>query len=245
MNDDVKTLDGWGRVIRRARSEELPFKDALSPPMSPIVDGMKLAVHYSPPIRDWQISPPRNTLVDLSSFNAQVLSRQPGYYPMGPVPRTGGAAFLDSGDYITNQLCVKSVLTGHLVRIFVQDDPSLPGGITFDHCNVGDGESRRPADFQIWYNGAGTVRLKGTSRICCTIYAPHANLEIGPGVLFEGAIVCKNVHLTGGLIFFDKDLGKISDWRHMSRPTTQPPVGYVHRVHNGVLEILHDLSQNH
>ena len=76
------------------------------------------------------------------------------------------------------------------------------------------GNMHRPADFQFWYNGTGPIRLKGRSHISCVIYAPHATVEIGgPDLEFEGAIVCKDVHFTGGLIFFDKDLLKISDWR--------------------------------
>lgn len=207
---DVRTITGFRTVIRPASSGQLPFEDAPSPPIKPIVDGMSV---ISAPSNqggiDRRIEPPPNSLVDLSSVNALILSRQHGIYNRGEVLNLG------PGDYITNQLCNTTHLysAGHeksAVRIFVQDEPNVPRGIVLDNCRVGD--SQHPANFKIWYNGTGPIRIKGRSRVACVIYAPHADLEIGPDVLFEGAMVCRNVHVEGGLIFFDTDLRKVTDW---------------------------------
>jgi len=213
---DVRTITSSRVVVQKGQPDELPFKEPLSPPNEPIADGMKLAKntnHFGLASNPLKIEPPPNTLVDLSSVNALILSRQSGMHS-----GSSDIVTLGSGDYITNQLN-NNTLLGSLgeqnrpVRIFVQDERGIPGGINIDNGWIGNGTNQHPGDFQIWYNGTGPVKLGGRSLICSIIYAPHATVEIGPEVKFEGAIVCRSVHIKGGLIFFDTDLRKISDWR--------------------------------
>jgi len=163
---DVRTITGSGTEIRRASPEQIPFHDALPPPAKPILDGMNLVSNPSNPGGiDRCIEPPPNTLVDLSSVNTAILSRQPGAWARGQVLNLG------PGDYITNYLWnttrlyssghniaanAKSIagtfVQGHSmdptavtcpghtkteVRIFVQDESSVTRGITFDNCLVG------------------------------------------------------------------------------------------------------------
>jgi len=208
-SNDPEMLTRTFSVMQTADPKLHPLKEALIPEKAPIVQG---AIGLKD--RSWtpshQIAHPANCLVDISALSASILSLP---HEILSQSKEFGLIDVANGDYVTNQLTLRTQLTHSnpgRVRIFVRDEPGLAKGITVDHGSI----NSKPADFQIWYNGTGTIELTGRSSLSCIIYAPHAYVDIGPEVSLKGAIVCRYARIDqGGSLFFDRDLKSITDWR--------------------------------
>ena len=197
-NFGKEILADW-RIFESAKTKE--FKPGLLPQEEPIVDGFNLIKPYHFFTNHGEIIAPIDQLVDLSRVNS-----------FGDF--TPDVLHLNGGDYITTNLTVSNrhrlvnATHNQRVRIFVQDQ-DLKKGIIVSNGEIA---ANHPADLQIWYNGTGKIKFKGTSRITAVIYAPNADLEIEKDVMFRGAIVCRNAMITGGFIRYDEDLRSIKDW---------------------------------
>lgn len=120
----------------------------------------------------------------------------------GAMKFSTGAATIEGGDYEASSLSVNSgssiaVGGSDPVRIFL-DDTSTGGPVVNLSGNVNSGSSPDPANFQIFYNGTGTLNLQATGdkTMNATIYAPNANVMMnatGGTLKFSGAIVAKNL----------------------------------------------------
>lgn len=113
-----------------------------------------------------------------------------------------GAATIQGGDYEASSLSVdsgSSIAVGGSdpVRIFL-DDTSTGGPVVNLSGNVNAASTPDPSNFQIFYNGTGTLNLQanGDKKMNATIYAPNANVMMnatGGTLTFSGAIVAKNL----------------------------------------------------
>jgi len=64
-----------------------------------------------------------------------------------------------------------------------------------------------PANFQVLYGGAGTVKLNGGSSTAAMVYAPDAAIEFSGNADFYGSVVGATVDDTGGMkIHYDRNL---------------------------------------
>lgn len=202
-------------VIHTIKTPPL-FKESLLPPNQAIVEALSQTRNDFSPTSDRlfahiQIEHPSNGVVDLSTLNSCFFALPLDFFKYNTYI---GTVYFSSGDYVTNQLTLRTHVgtdanSAGKVRIFVQDESGVPKGITLERTRI----FAKPENFQIWYSGDGPIRIKGPSVVNCVIYAPHADVEIGPDVEFRGAIVCKSADIVGGTILYDEDLSAIKDWR--------------------------------
>lgn len=123
---------------------------------------------------------------------------------------------LGKGDYICSGIVAESlqVVPKERVRLFLTDNANAEGYAFLSAVNSTVGastfESGKAADFQIWYNGQGTIKLDHNSHFCGVIYAPNARVEMGTGnCMFEGAVVARDIVITGNTnITYDEDLAR-------------------------------------
>lgn len=178
----------------------LPLLPVLRPPSSKrVVTNPQAPESYFEAIR-----PAANEIYDISLL-AKKQSR-------------GGEARLKlgGGDYISGGLIVESLETvpKERVRLFLTDNANVDGYAFVSAVNASVGSERfhggRPADFQIWYNGQGTIKLDHNTHFCGIIYAPNARVEMGTSnCSFHGAVVARDIsctHNTG--ITYDEDLAR-------------------------------------
>lgn len=92
-------------------------------------------------------------------------------------------------------------------RVFVENNVSSDTVVTL---NGNINSAGRPSNFQIWYNGSGSINVNADN-VNATIYAPFAtvnvigkNTETDKSSHFRGAIVARNLNLSK--ITFDMDL---------------------------------------
>jgi hypothetical protein len=125
---------------------------------------------------------------------------------------------LGGGDYISGGLIVRSLETvpKERVRLFLTDSANADGYAFITSVNASVGAERfhsgRASDFQIWYNGQGTIKLDHNTHFCGIIYAPNARVEMGTSnCMFEGAIVARDIVCGGNThITYDEDLARIA-----------------------------------
>jgi hypothetical protein len=125
---------------------------------------------------------------------------------------------LGAGDYISGGLNVSSlrVQPNQRVRLFLTDNANVDGYAFVSGVNGrvgGEGfHNGNAVNFQIWYNGQGTIKLDHNTTFCGIIYAPNARVEMGEGnCSFEGAVVARDINCEGNIHFtYDEDLARIA-----------------------------------
>ncbi len=99
----------------------------------------------------------------------------------------GREKILERGDYVLTdlgKLTVRSESSSRPIRIFLQDSPDKK-----DYELELQGHPLSFRQFQLWYNGDKTIKLRQASGL---IYAPNASIELGYGTGFMGVLVAKN-----------------------------------------------------
>ncbi len=125
---------------------------------------------------------------------------------------------LGAGDYISGGLNVSSIRVqpNQKVRLFLTDNANVDGYAFVSGVNGrvgGEGfHEGKAANFQIWYNGQGTIKLDHNTTFSGIIYAPNARVEMGEGnCSFEGAVVARDINCEGNIHFtYDEDLARIA-----------------------------------
>jgi len=107
-----------------------------------------------------------------------------------------------SGDYATDSFGLSSggsvtVATADTVRVFVEPSSGGDAPVVING-NVNASNDQNPANFQIFYNGTGTIAIQGSGNqfVNATIYAPNANVIMGGSsghLTFRGAITARNI----------------------------------------------------
>lgn len=123
---------------------------------------------------------------------------------------------LGKGDYICSGIVAESlqVVPKERVRLFLTDNANADGYAFLSAVNSTVGastfDSGKAADFQIWYNGQGTIKLDHNTHFCGIIYAPNARVEMGTGnCMFEGAVVARDIIVGGNTsVTYDEDLAR-------------------------------------
>jgi|GEM_PF-4689125 hypothetical protein len=125
---------------------------------------------------------------------------------------------LGAGDYISGGLNVSSIRVqpNQKVRLFLTDNANVDGYAFVSGVNgrVGVESFRdgKAVNFQIWYNGQGTIKLDHNTTFCGIIYAPNARVEMGEGnCSFEGAVIARDINCEGNIHFtYDEDLARVA-----------------------------------
>lgn len=125
---------------------------------------------------------------------------------------------LGAGDYISGGLNISSIRVppNQRVRLFLTDNANVDGYAFVSGVNgrVGAEGFRdgKAVNFQIWYNGQGTIKLDHNTSFCGIIYAPNARVEMGEGnCSFEGAVVARDISCEGNIhLTYDEDLARVA-----------------------------------
>ena len=135
---------------------------------------------------------------------------------LGNVSLSGGEALhLQAGNYVVNSM----KLAGNSTLI-IDEPPVGPSGmVTLDVAGQGtttpldftggtiQNPSYKPEDFQILYNGTGTLKVAGGTAASAILFAPNANVTLVGGSDFYGEILGAQVTDTGGTHFhYDRSL---------------------------------------
>lgn len=108
------------------------------------------------------------------------------------------------------------------ISVFISDTGSN-GVVANIKGNINNKPSKSSTDFQIWYNGEGTIKIDPTE-MKATIYAPNASVELvssstGKGS-FKGAVVAKNLTLTNVDFGFDNSLKTLNSQKYDANQLT-------------------------
>lgn len=102
------------------------------------------------------------------------------------------------GDYVVPSISVQNgtLVTTGPTRVFIEGTNGTNGGSSDPVVNIQGrlNPGKEASDFQIYYNGTGTIVLQGTE-INATIYAPNANIQMGSNnqLAFTGSLLARNI----------------------------------------------------
>lgn len=156
----------------------------------PVVNAMEYSVH--PPL-----AAPENAIDNANSVNrAQIMHHKTG---MGStIPRFT----MDLKVAYLNTTAL-SISGDAIVRYFITDDNANETNAAI----IGNAQlaRRKPYNFQIWYDGARDIIISGD--FSAIIYAPSARVRIQGNSTFLGAIVAREIDVSGNSsVFFDTSL---------------------------------------
>lgn len=158
--------------------------------------------------------------------------------PTNSIYTNGGDMLLSSsttlsGNYQATSIGMPSgTINSSNTSIYLKDTGSTNQVVDITG-SINPSSSKSSADFQIWYNGSGTISVKASS-VRATIYAPNARVEIS-GInnsqgSFRGAIVAKNLMVSNVDLGFDQTLNASSSQKfepsQLSGATKYKVVGY-------------------
>jgi tetratricopeptide (TPR) repeat protein len=112
----------------------------------------------------------------------------------------GQEKILERGDYVLTdlgKLTIRPQISSMPIRIFLQDSPDKN-----DYELELKGQALSFRQFQLWYNGNKTIRLRSASGL---IYAPNAPVELGFAGGFMGVLVAKEFKTgVGSSVWLDR-----------------------------------------
>jgi len=139
---------------------------------------------------------------DISLSGHGVLTLTPGVYNINSISETGAnTSVVIAPDPTTNQYGTVTLnVTGN-----GQATPIDLSGNGLQNATL------NPADLQINYAGAGTIKITGSSTCATVLYAPNATVTLIGGSDFYGAILGQTVKNAGGTaIHYDLNLSNNS-----------------------------------
>lgn len=106
---------------------------------------------------------------------------------------------LPPGNYVlkTASLSSLTIQPAGTVRLFFTEQSVVDGPVFVARKSARINSETGNANFELWYDGEGTIKIEEGCVFGGTIYAPNARIEIGKDVHIKGTVAAKDIWIGG------------------------------------------------